>query len=70
MKNLVIRTSSNQIVMETMYQMGAIPKSYSFKQLNINEIIIKTKAKKYHKTYVIICFLCTVSCTDTKKEGR
>ncbi|MCR4741821.1 MAG: TRAP transporter substrate-binding protein [Treponema sp.] len=33
MKDVVIRTSSNQIVMETMYQLGAIPKSYSFKQL-------------------------------------
>lgn len=33
MKGLVIRTSSNQIVMETMYNLGAIPKSFPFAKL-------------------------------------
>lgn len=30
MKDLVIRTSANQIVMETMYQLDAVPKSFPF----------------------------------------
>ena len=33
MKGLVIRTPDNQIVMETMYELGARPKSYPFAQL-------------------------------------